>query len=358
MAEGCVTTVVVLSRQGKRTLAWGDVVRLERLADVRYHQLRRAPNGAEAAALLEGVQILATTNVCMPTLDAALLDALPTLRAVVLYATGYDHIDVELLASRGVGLTVLPDYATNAVAEHAMAMLLSMATRLHLAHGRSRGTAPSGASLRGVELAGRTMGVLGVGRIGTRVAQLGAAFGMRVIGYDHSTAAIGAARHEGIAMTTRGRLLTEADALMVCASHAYDAPAVIGLDELDLMRSDAFVINVARAALVDTAAITAAIRAGAVRGYAVDDVVLDPAADGDLLAEGRVLQTAHSAWWRDEVLDRGRRMWAHHLLAVIEGRPLDAVTWSDRIGATNGTRHAIERWEQVVDSDDELVVHR
>jgi phosphoglycerate dehydrogenase-like enzyme len=351
-----VTSVVVLSRQGTRTLAWDDVVRLERVADVRYHELRCPPSGVEAIALLEGAEILATTNACMPTLDTALLDALPMLRAVVLYATGYDHVDVELLASRGIVLSVLPDYATNAVAEHAMAMLLSMATRLHLAHGRSRGTAPSDASLRGIELAGRTMGVLGVGRIGMRVAQLGAAFGMRVLGYDDDTAAIGAARHEGITMTGRDRVLAKADALMVCASHSYDAPAVIGLDELDRMRSDAFVVNVARAALVDTAAATAAIRAGAIRGYAVDDVVLDPDVDGDLLAEGRVLQTAHSAWWRDEVLDRGRRMWAQHLLAVIEGRPLDAVTWpSSELDLTDPTDGASGRWDRVVDDDDELV---
>lgn len=356
-AEGRVTSVVVLSRQGAGTLAWDDVVRLERVAEVHYHQLPRPPTGVEAASLLDGAEILATTNACLPTLDAELLDALPALRAVVLYATGYDHIDVELLASRDIGLTVLPDYATNAVAEHAMAMLLSMATRLHLAHGRSRGTAPTDASLRGIELAGRTMGVLGVGRIGTRVAQLGAAFGMRVIGYDHSPAAIGAARHEGITMTTWDRVLAEADALMVCASHSYDAPAVVGLDELDQMRSDAFVINVARAALVDTAAATAAIRAGAVRGYAVDDVVLDPGVDGDLLAEGRVLQTAHSAWWRDEVLDRGRRMWAEHLLAVIEDHPLDAVTWcSSGIDLTDGAHRAPDTWERVVEGDDELVV--
>ena len=355
-AESRVPSVVVLSRQGAETLAWDDVVRLDRVADVRYHRLRHAPGGAETASLLRGVDILATTNACLPVLDASLLDALPALRAVVLYATGYDHVDVDLLAAHGIALTVLPDYATNAVAEHAMAMLLSMATRLHLAHDRSRRTTPPDASLRGIELAGRTMGVFGVGRIGTRVAQLGAAFGMRVVGHDHSTVAVRAARHNGITMTSRQRLLAEADALMICASHAYDAPPVIGLNELDQMRPDAFVINVARAALVDTTATTAAIRAGAVRGYAVDDVVLDPAEDGDLLAEGRVLQTAHSAWWRDEVLERGRRMWAQHLLAVIEGSPLDAVirpadtdVRDDDAGADNG-------WEHVADTEDGLVV--
>jgi phosphoglycerate dehydrogenase-like enzyme len=301
--------------------------RLERVADMRYHALEHAPSRAEAATLLADVDVLAATNACLPTLDVALLDVLSELRAVVLYATGYDHVDVDLLTSRGVGLCVLPDYATNAVAEHAIAMLLSMATRLHLAHDRSRGVAPIDVSLRGVELAGRTMGVVGVGRIGTRVAQLGEALGMRVIGYDHAVDAVQTARGRGLFMTTRDTVLATADALMICASHGFGAPPAIGPAELATVRAHAFVVNAARADLVDTRATIAAIRQGLLRGYAVDDVVVDSVEDGDLLAQGRVLQTAHSAWWRDEVLDRGRRMWARHLLAAIEDAPLDAVTW-------------------------------
>ncbi len=347
-----MTTVAVLSRQGVRTLAWDDVVRLERIADVRYHQLHDAPDHDAAVELLAGADILASTNACLPPPGPALLDALPDLRAIVLYATGFDHIDVDLLTERGVGLTVLPDYATNAVAEHAIAMLCSMATRLHLAHDRSRGVAPPQASLRGIELAGRTMGVFGVGRIGTRVAQLGAALGMRVLGHDTSLAAVGAARHTGVTMARRDRVLAEADALLVCASHRFGAPPAVGAAELDALARDAFVINVARADLVDTAAAIAAVRAGRLRGYAVDDVVLDPAVDGDVLTEGRVLQTGHSAWWRDEVLDRGRRMWAHHLVAAIEDAPIDAVTWPG--SAVGGRRRPTGR--PLAGDDDDVLV--
>lgn len=348
-----MTSVALLSRRGARTLTWDDRERLARVAAVRYHQLEHAPSRVEAAALLAGVDILAVTNACLPTLDAVLLDALPELRAVVLYATGYDHVDVELLASREVGLCVLPDYATTAVAEHAIAMLLSMATRLHLAHDRSRGIAPIDASLRGVELAGRTMGVVGVGRIGTRVAQLGMALGMRVVGHDRAPDAVDAARANGIVMTGRDRVLVEADAVMLCASHTFGAPPMIGRAELGELRPHVFVVNVARADLVDTRAAIAAVRTGRLRGYAVDDVVVDPHVDDDMLAEGRVLQTAHSAWWRDEVLDRGRRMWADHLLAAIADKPLGSVTWPD--GRLPARRTGADRCRSVVTTGDELV---
>ena len=321
------TRVVVLSRQGSDSLDHHDAAALARRADVVHHARRHAPGHDEAVRLLTGAHVLAATNTCLPHLDAALLDELPALRAVVLYATGYDHIDVRLLADRGVGLSVLPDYATNAVAEHAIAMLFGLATRLHLANDRSRGLVDGETSLRGVELAGRTLGVLGVGRIGSRVAQLGTGLGMRVVGCDVDPLAIRAAQSAGVAMVDRDTLLSSSDVLIVSASHRFRAPAALGAAELHRMRRGALLVNVSRAALVDTAAAAASVRAGRLRGYAVDDVVLSDAVDGDLLREGRVLQTGHSAWWRDEVLERGRRMWGEHVLAAVDGDPLDAVTW-------------------------------
>ena len=319
--------VGVLSRQGQDSLAPDDADRLAAVADVRYHALPEAPPHAEAVRLLRDVEILGATNKCLPRLDPRLLDELPRLRGVVLYATGYDHIDLGLLAERGVGLSVLPEYATNAVAEHAIGMLFSLATRSHLGHDRSRGLVAPETSLRGVELAGRTMGVVGVGRIGSRVAQLGRALGMRVFGHDIDPGAVVEASRAGIEMTSLDAVLVGSDVVMVCASHRFGAPPLVGAAQLHRMCRGALLVNVARAALVDTEAAAAAVRAGALRGYAVDDDVLDRERDRDLLREGRVLQTGHSAWWRDEVLERGRRMWAEHLLAAVRGEPLDVVVW-------------------------------
>ena len=322
-----MVTVAVLSRQGERSLTPHDTRRLAAAADVTYHLLAEAPEHTEVVRLLRGVEILAATNKCLPRLDAPLLDALPTLTGIVLYATGYDHVDVDLLESRGVGLSVLPDYATNAVAEHALGMVFSLATRSHLAHDRCRGLVGAQTSLRGIELAGRTMGVIGVGRIGTRVAQLGRALGMWVVGHDTSPRAAVEASAAGIPVAGLDRVIGDSDVVVLCASHAFGAAPLIGATQLQRMRPDALLVNVARAALVDTRAVAAAVRGGGLRGYAVDDEVISPDRDGDLLTQGRILQTGHSAWWRDEVLDRGRQMWGEHVLAAVRGRPLDVVTW-------------------------------
>lgn len=318
--------LLVLSRRGRGSLpedAWAEVAEL---AEARVHACRSAPEHATAARLLADVDVLAATNACLPRLDGTLLDAAPGLTGVVLYATGYDHLDLAALRRRGVVLSVLPGYATEAVAEHCLAQILALATRLHLAQDRSRGSAPENASLRGVELAGRTLGVVGVGRIGSRVAELGAAIGMSVLGTDTDLGVRRQRAAAGLRMVDLGELLAASDVVALCASAHAAARPILGPAELRVLRPHAFVVNVGRPRLVDTSTLVAALRAGLVRGYGVDDVVLHPVRDADLLREGRVLQTGHSAWWRDEVLQRGGRQWAEHIVAMLRGRPLDVVT--------------------------------
>lgn len=322
--------VVVLCRRGRASLAAEHWAALSAVADVRVIQRDNAPGPDEAAALLAEADLLGSTNLCLPRLDAQLLSRLPRLRGVVLYATGYDLVDVPVLERAGVGLSVLPDYATRAVAEHTLALLLALATRLHLAHDRSRGAAPAGVSLRGVELCGRTLGVVGVGRIGLKTAELAAAFGMRVVCCDIDASARRRAAERDVEVVELDALLQRSDAVAVCASTTYGGSPILRRREIGLLPPHALVVNTARPSLVDTRAVTSALRAGRLGGYGVDDTVLDPAADHDLLEQGRVLQTGHSAWWRDEVLARGARMWGERLVAAAVGEPLDAVVWPQR----------------------------
>jgi phosphoglycerate dehydrogenase-like enzyme len=318
--------LVVLSRRGHASLPDDLRRRLDEACDLTLVRRDGAPDHATAVALLQDADLVGSTNVCLPRLDGPLLDALPRLRGLVLLATGHDHLDVPELRRRGIGVSVLPEYATIAVAEHALAMVLALATRLHLANDRSRGDTGD-VSLRGVELAGRTVGVVGVGRIGGRLTQLARGIGMRVIGNDIDPAAVRRAAAGGVQTADLDELLGRADVVALAASHVLGRPAILGPRELDRLRPGALLVNVGRPALVDQAAVANALRTRRLRGYAVDDVVADPRRDADLVREGRLLQTGHSAWWRDEVLERGARMWGEHLLAAVEGRPLDAVTW-------------------------------
>lgn len=318
--EEHVDDVVVLSRAGARSVPADVATQIKEHANLEFVTRMDAPGGREAADLLRDATILATTNVTLPRLDADLLAACPRLRRVVLYATGYEHIDLDVLDAHGVSLSVLPEYATPAVAEHALGLALALATRVHLANDRSRGRVPATTSLRGIELGGRTLGIIGVGRIGSHLAGIAGGIGMHVIGSDTDRAARVAAQERGMIMTDTGELLERADVVALCCStHAQD-PLVVGAPQLRRMRPGGLLVSIGRPALVDHPAVDAAIRSGHLRGYAV----FDP--DSDLVTQGRVLQTDHSAWWRDEVLERGAEQFGAAILAAARDTPVDVVT--------------------------------
>lgn len=321
--HGKRTRVVVASVQGRATLAASSAAELEAIADVRYVATRHALSGAEAATVFAGAEVVAFTPKVAPRMDEALLAVLPRLSGVAVYATGYDFLDVELLDRYGITLTYLPDYSTTSVAEHTLGMLLALSRRIHLGNDRSRGLVPAETSLRGFELAGRTLGIVGFGRIGRAFGRLATALDMRILAVDPRGGRVGT---EGVRLVPFGDVLREADAVAVMCPAGRDREPVLGPAEIAQLRTGAVLVNASRARLVDTDAVAAAIRAGRVRGYAVDDVVFDWRQHADLLTEGRVVQTGHSAWWSDEVLERGGAMWGEHIRRLVLGSPIDVVS--------------------------------
>lgn len=311
--------VAVVSVGGETSMAAAGRHALEAVADVRYLTRGGPMTRADALLALRDADVVAATPKVAPVFDEPLLRSLPALRGLALYATGHDFLDVDLLDRYGVAVSVLPDYSTEAVAEHAIGLLLGLACRLHLANDRSRRAVAADVSLRGFELRGRTAGIVGVGRIGGRVAELAHAFGMRVVGHDRRDRVL----PQG-AMVGFDELLGDSDVVVVSCPYQRGQPPLIGPAELARIRAGAVLVNVGRAALVDHAAVADALRSRRLRGYAVDDAVYPPGAD--IVREGRVLQTGHSAWWRDEVLDRGGLMWADHTRRLAVGDPVDVVS--------------------------------
>jgi phosphoglycerate dehydrogenase-like enzyme len=322
------TTVVVLSRRGCDSLAPEHRPRLAAMTDLRGYACEAPPTADQARKLLLEADVLAVTNACLPALDDDLLGDLPRLRTVVLFATGHDALDLEALHRHGVALVAVPDYATVSVAEHALGLLLAMTSRLHLANDRSAGRCPPGVSLRGVEVSGRTACVVGLGRIGLHVARLLSALGARVVGVDPEAQACERAAAIGIDCVDLPDGIAVADAVILAASRGFGAPPLIDKDLLALIPAHAFLINVGRRELVDPSATLEALRQRRLRGYAVDDVVVDPAARDlvdELVGTGRLLQSGHSAWWTDEALHRGALLWGERIIAATQGRLIDPV---------------------------------
>lgn len=312
--------VVVVTAAGRDTFSQHHVERLQAAADVTFCRRTERMSPAELAAVLADADYAALTPRTLPPLDAAAVARLPrSLKGIAVFATGVDFADLDALERRGIVLCNLPDYSAISVAEHTLGLMLALSRRIHLSRDRVMGRVPPGTSVRGWELHGKTVGVVGVGRIGSRVARLAAAFGMRVIACDPRRPV---ADLEYVDLPT---LLSESDVVTLHLPTRWNAPPLIGMAELRRMRPGAVLVNVARADLVDESAVVRAIAAGHLRGYAVDDILRDRVAAARLVEEGRIVETGHTAWYSQEALDRGYEEWVRNVIALAEGAPRNVV---------------------------------
>lgn len=257
-------------------------------------------------------QVIGITRRTLKDFGPPIIDRLPFLESVAIYAAGFEWVDAAYLGERGIRLSYLPDYCTATVAEHAMGCLLALSRRIPLSYDRARKRVPPSVSLRGWELRGKTLGVVGFGRIGRRAAALARAFGMGVIWTDPRP-------NKAPGRLGLTRLLGESDAVLLCASSRRGAGPLLGKKELGRLQRGAVIVNVSRASLVDHRALIPLLRRRSVAGYAVDDDldILEKAAG---VEPGRILQTAHTAWYSDEAIKRGTQGWVENLVALGRGR--------------------------------------
>lgn len=310
----------MVSAAGVDTFTPDQVARLRAVADVAFVR-RTAPVGApELGRLLDRAAVAGLTPRSVPCLGPRAIAHLPSsLRGIVVFATGVDFLDVASLARRGIALANLPCYSAFSVAEHTVGLLLTMSRRIHLSRDRVMGRVPPSTSVRGWELCGRTLGVVGLGRIGGRVARLAQALGMRVVACDPRR------RHRTrVAWRGLGELLEVADAVTLHVPSSWGGGPLLDEARIGRMRRHAVLVNASRAHLVDEAAVVRALAADRLGGYAVDDRVTDRAGAADLIVQGRIVETGHTAWYSDETLERGVETWVRNVVSLI-GRTPDLV---------------------------------
>jgi glycerate dehydrogenase len=234
-------------------------------------------------------------------LDERTLGALPRLRLVTVLATGFDVVDCAAAKARGVTVTNVPDYATDSVAQHTFALILELCDRVG-DHDRAvrQGRWSAGgdfafwlAPVR--ELAGLTLGVVGFGRIGRRVGEIGHALGMSVLATARRPGE--APAHGRFAWAPLDELVARAD---VVTLHCPLTPATRGMIDagrLALMKPTSFLVNTARGGLVDLGALAAALEHGRLAGAALDVLPQEPPPAGSpILAAPRCMLTGHMAW--------------------------------------------------------------
>ncbi len=242
-----------------------------------------------------GAQIVLTNKTVLGR-DA--LEKLPDLRYVGVLATGYDMVDIQAAQARGIPVTNVPSYGTRSVAQMTFALLLELTQHV----GHHADTVRDGRWTTNpdfcywdhplIELDGRTMGLVGLGRIGQATGHLARAFGMRVLGYDPHVRTV-----EGIEWTELEPLLRSSDVVSLHCPLTESTQHLIDAGRLALMKSTAFLLNTSRGPLIDEAALAHTLDSGRLAGAALDVLAIEPPpADNPLLRARNCLITPHIAW--------------------------------------------------------------
>ncbi len=281
----------------------------------------------ELLELVPGAAAL-VANPAVPV-DAELLDACgPRLEVVANFAVGYDNVDVEACRARGVVITNTPDVLTQATAELALALTLAAARRLSdaerdLRGGRWQGWDP--AAYLGIELRGATVGVVGMGRIGSRYAAAMRALGAELI-YTGPSAKPEAERELGARRRSLDDLLSAAEIVSLHAPASAATHHLVGARELELIGPEGVLVNTARGSLVDSEALAAALSDGRLGAAGLDVYEEEPEVPAALLAAPRCVLLPHIGSATVAARDAMSRLVADNVTAVLEGRePLNPV---------------------------------
>ncbi len=202
-------------------------------------------------------------------INAALLDLLPKVKLVTTRSTGYDHIDLAECTKRSIAVASVPFYGENTVAEHTFALILSLSRNIHKAYVRTLKKDYSIEGLKGFDLKGKTIGIVGAGHIGLHVARVAKSFSMKVVAFD--------VRHDNFLSEVLGfdyvpldELLRISDIVSIHTPYNTFTHHLINRENIHAMKKGSILINTSRGAIVDTAALIEALDAGILAGVGLD----------------------------------------------------------------------------------------
>jgi D-3-phosphoglycerate dehydrogenase len=279
----------------------------------------RQVDGADRAALLPALSDVDAVIVRSAThIDAEALAAAPALRVVARAGVGLDNIDVPAATARGVLVVNAPTSNIVSAAEHAVALLLSVARRVPQAAASLRDGKWQRSKFTGVELTDKTVGVVGLGRIGVLFAQRISAFGTRLLAYDPYVPAARAAQI-GVRLVPLDELLRESDFISVHLPKTPETVGLIGERELALCKPGAILVNAARGGLVDELALAQALKEGRLGGAGLDVYATEPCTDSPLFGFDNVVATPHLGASTEEAQDKAGLAVARSVKLALEG---------------------------------------
>ena len=301
-------------------LSWDQ---LEALGDCTIHDRTDSDQTRARAA---GADILLTNKT---VLSGAILDQLPDCKYIGVLATGYNIVDIDAAAKNQIVVTNVPTYAAQSVAQMVFAHALNLTQ--HVGH-HSR-TVREGQWTKSpdfcywdyplIELTDKTMGVIGLGRIGRATAQLARAFGMNPIGYDNNPDACAAAECTPVELD---EIFTSSDIVTLHCPLTDQTEGIVNAERLAMMKETAFLINTSRGPLVDELALAGALNDGRIAGAGLDVLCIEPPADDNPLTQAKNCYiTPHIAWATREARARLLATATRNVQAFLSGAPQNVV---------------------------------
>jgi D-3-phosphoglycerate dehydrogenase / 2-oxoglutarate reductase len=302
------------------------------------HELVLLPENVAEDILVREAEEATVLLMCYTPITRRVIDNARKLKAIVKYGVGIDAIDLAAARSRGIPVVNIPEYAEETVAEGAFALMMALARKLkplQRAMDLEGWVWPTGEWL-GSDLAGKTVGLVGLGRIGSAFARMAAAFRMRVLSYDPY---VPAATHRNL-----HAMLAESDFVSIHCVLNDETRRLIGEAELRAMKPGAFLINVSRGAIVDESALLRNLQSGRLAGTALDVYSEEPLGKKDhplsaLYAMDNVILSPHLTFYTREAMARLQADTLERCREALEGRPLTVRSRDPRLRAqTRGVR--------------------
>jgi D-3-phosphoglycerate dehydrogenase len=276
-------------------------------------------SGRDRSALLaeladaEGLVVRSATKV-----DATMIAAAPRLRVIGRAGIGVDNIDLDAATRAGVLVVNAPEANTISAAEHTIALLLAQARQIPQADARTRSGVWDRKSFQGVELFAKTLGVIGLGRVGTLVAHRAAAFGMKVIAYDPFISR-DRARRIGVDLVELEEVLERSDFTTIHLPLTADTEGLLGKDNLARCKPGMRIVNTSRGGIIDELALVEAVRSGHIGGAALDVFATEPLTESPLFELTQVVLTPHLGASTIEAQDKAGTHVAEAVAAALRG---------------------------------------
>lgn len=280
-------------------------------------------------------------------INADVLAKLPNLKYITTRSMGFDHIDLNACEKKGVKVSTTPHYGDNSVAEHTFGLILSLSRNIHKAYVRNLNENHSIEGLKGFDLKGKTIGIIGVGRIGSKVAQIAKGFEMNILAHDHHPDKI-LAKKLGFSYVSVSELLKKADIVTLHVPYCSENHHLINSKTLKLMKKSAFLINTSRGPIVDADALMKALNKDEIAGVGLDVIegeelikeekellhdlgnlnikkIHELAVDHRIIRNEKVVFTPHIAFYSQEAVQRILDVTIENINAFSKGKAINLV---------------------------------